>query len=802
MKKNNVYNSNEYEMSAQETETSAKASDNAAASARNADTEKQYSENPPISKNGTWWIWDEETNEYKNTGERSILSIVKSYPSVSDMENDKNNMTQGDLVIIASNTEDMDNSKLYIHNGTDWTYLSDLSGTQGVGITSIDKTAGNSSPGSIDVYTITLDDGRTFPFNVYNGTDGSGDMLKSVYDTKGKNTDIFDYVDSGLKKKADLVNGKISATQLPGTAYEAPGSVAKHNVSISAHEDIRDEISAVKSALENMSSEEKVTGIKGDKETDFRNGNVSLSPDDIGAIALDGDSSNTTVSFQQALERANIQSGDSLSAAFSKLAKYCDDLSSVAFSGSYRDLSDTPVIPTKVSELDNDSGYKTVDTTYDNMVGATECADGESGLVPAPTAGSQSQFLRGDGVWADAPAGPKGDTGAAAGFGTPTASVDCNVGTPSVTVTATGSDDAKVFDFTFKNLKGDTGPAGPQGPAGPKGDTGDTGPRGYTGSAGPQGPAGPKGDTGVTGPQGPAGPKGDTGVTGPQGPMGPAGPKGDTGVTGPQGPMGPAGPQGDPGEPGPRGPAGPKGDTGDPGPMGPKGDKGDPGPQGPMGPKGDKGDTGARGPAGVNATTTAVATTSSNGLMSAAMVTKLNGTAASSHTHSHLYVSGKCIVTALEGINGGYNFRPNSQAGDNKVSCGSPSFRWTKVHAASGTIGTSDANEKDSIECLDSRYKDFFMKLRPVKFEWKDKQLDSNAHYGLIAQEVAQAAIDSLIPLEGVGLIDVEDLDEPNGDQEVRWGLNYAEFHGLEIYMIQELVKRVESLEKMVSKMK
>ena len=52
---------------------------------------------------------------------------------------------------------------------------------------------------------------------------------------------------------------------------------------------------------------------------------------------------------------------------------------------------------------------------------------------------------------------PKGDTGAAAGFGTPTATVDANVGTPSVTVTASGSNTAKVFAFAFKNLKGEPG---------------------------------------------------------------------------------------------------------------------------------------------------------------------------------------------------------------------------------------------------------------------------------------------------------------------------------------------------------
>lgn len=59
--------------------------------------------------------------------------------------------------------------------------------------------------------------------------------------------------------------------------------------------------------------------------------------------------------------------------------------------------------------------------------------------------------------------GPKGDTGTAAGFGTVSATVDANVGTPSVSVTASGSDTAKNFVFEFHNLKGATGPQGPQG---------------------------------------------------------------------------------------------------------------------------------------------------------------------------------------------------------------------------------------------------------------------------------------------------------------------------------------------------
>lgn len=52
--------------------------------------------------------------------------------------------------------------------------------------------------------------------------------------------------------------------------------------------------------------------------------------------------------------------------------------------------------------------------------------------------------------------GRKGSTGSAAGFGTPTATVDGNEGTPYVTVSATGPDTAKVFSFAFRNLKGHT----------------------------------------------------------------------------------------------------------------------------------------------------------------------------------------------------------------------------------------------------------------------------------------------------------------------------------------------------------
>lgn len=136
--------------------------------------------------------------------------------------------------------------------------------------------------------------------------------------------------------------------------------------------------------------------------------------------------------------------------------------------------------------------------------------------------------------------GDKGDPGDGikGGLDGVTATVDNNVGTPSVFVSAKALTDADTnrtlwsYDFAFKNLKGDKGDVGPAGPQGEQGEVGATGPQGPQGEAGPQGE---KGDTGETGPRGPQGETGATGLTGPQGPEGPQGPQGPAGANGADG---------------------------------------------------------------------------------------------------------------------------------------------------------------------------------------------------------------------------------------------------------------------------
>ena len=63
-------------------------------------------------------------------------------------------------------------------------------------------------------------------------------------------------------------------------------------------------------------------------------------------------------------------------------------------------LVPAPSAGSQAKFLRGDGTWQTpTNTTYTNMTGATSSAAGKSGLVPAPAAGKQTSFLRGDGTW-------------------------------------------------------------------------------------------------------------------------------------------------------------------------------------------------------------------------------------------------------------------------------------------------------------------------------------------------------------------------------------------------------------------
>lgn len=114
---------------AEDAKGKAKASEDAAAAS--ALSAQQYSGKPPKPQAGTWWIWDADQQKYLDSG-----------------------------------------------------IACDLVGPTGNGIQAIALTSGDHTPGTTDIYTVTMTDGTTTTISVYNGRNGTGagDVLGIAFD--------------------------------------------------------------------------------------------------------------------------------------------------------------------------------------------------------------------------------------------------------------------------------------------------------------------------------------------------------------------------------------------------------------------------------------------------------------------------------------------------------------------------------------------------------------------------------------------------------------------------------------------
>lgn len=110
-----------------------------------------------------------------------------------------------------------------------------------------------------------------------------------------------------------------------------------------------------------------------------------------------------------------------------------------------------------------------------------------------------------------------------------------------------------------------------------------------------------------------------------------------------------------------------------------------------------------------------------------------------------------------------------------------------------GTAVTSDKRKKKGIKGLTKKYFDFFKRLRPVSFKYKDGTSD-RTHTGFIAQEVEEAANLSGFETKEIATIVIQE----NGE----YALRYNELIAVQTAVIQDLLKRVEALESTVYSLK
>jgi hypothetical protein len=115
---------------------------------------------------------------------------------------------------------------------------------------------------------------------------------------------------------------------------------------------------------------------------------------------------------------------------------------------------------------------------------------------------------------------------------------------------------------------------------------------------------------------------------------------------------------------------------------------------------------------------------------------------------------------------------------------------YAKQFYQNGTaISTSDRRKKTNIKDIAKKYIDFFKRLKPRSFRFKDGE-SGRTHTGFIAQEVEEAAAESGINNKDLAFICI--------DEEGNYGLRYEELIAIQTQVIQDLMARVERLENIV----
>ena len=124
---------------------------------------KEVLQNPPKIVDGNWYIYDYAKDTYQDSGINAVgdaFVIVKTYPSIQAMQDDYNNpeVKAGQFVMIdTGNVENEEDSRLYLKGNTEWKFISDLSGAQGIqGLSAYQVAVQHGFEGTEDKWLISL----------------------------------------------------------------------------------------------------------------------------------------------------------------------------------------------------------------------------------------------------------------------------------------------------------------------------------------------------------------------------------------------------------------------------------------------------------------------------------------------------------------------------------------------------------------------------------------------------------------------------------------------------------------------
>lgn len=130
-------------------------------------------------------------------------------------------------------------------------------------------------------------------------------------------------------------------------------------------------------------------------------------------------------------------------------------------------------------------------------------------------------------------------------------------------------------------------------------------------------------------------------------------------------------------------------------------------------------------------------------------------------------------------------------ASDNNRTAGTASLRYSVVYAGTGSINTSDANDKDNIGEIPDEWLDAWADVEWSRFKFTGR---IRWHVGLVAQQVHAAFAAHDIDAFEIGLCCFDEWEEqgeiPAGS---RWGLRYSECEAMEAAYQRRRIAQLEA---------
>lgn len=127
------------------------------------------------------------------------------------------------------------------------------------------------------------------------------------------------------------------------------------------------------------------------------------------------------------------------------------------------------------------------------------------------------------------------------------------------------------------------------------------------------------------------------------------------------------------------------------------------------------------------------------------------------------------------------------------MALGSSNNRWYRLYSSNGCDTSSDIRLKTNIKEYDERYEQMYMELKPVTYELKANL--GQTQCGLIAQWVYDAMKNNDIEENEFGAYNHRLEDDS-------YGLIYEQFTSLNMHMIQKTIKRVDTHDNEIAKLK